>query len=131
MRDIKFRAWNTKGIIYSGETDIKFYIEAKTGKPKTLERFPDGQFDLMGVNWLIMQYTGLKDKNGVEIYEGDIIKHPDYYRNTPVIFDDWYSRFACQADEDDESIELNKYTIKAAVKVLGNIYENPELLKES
>ena len=62
MRDIKFRAWSKekKEMIYFGifDTDEGYHIQAQT----MLEELP------------LMQYTGLHDKNGKEIYEGDIVK---------------------------------------------------------
>ena len=77
------------------------------------------RFDVEKENLTIMQYTGLKDKNGKEIYEDDIARHPDHLRDHVITFNPlagWLSNFI-----DGTSHEY--------IEVIGNIYENPELLK--
>lgn len=70
----------------------------------------------------LMQSTGLKDKNGVEIYEGDIFRFGD--RNYVVIYN--LGSFGCF--EDDKYFPLGEIFYRNG-EVIGNIYENPELLE--
>jgi hypothetical protein len=75
----------------------------------------------------LMQCTGLKDKNGVGIYGGDIVKYDDAggETHTQVIeYDDEMGAFCC-----DRGAYVDYFTCMREIEVLGNIYENPELLK--
>jgi phage uncharacterized protein TIGR01671 len=76
------------------------------------------------------QYTGLKDKNDKEIYEGDIIKWVDWSghkRKTEVRYDEEWKRF-CVWLNGAETIGVNKH-LSNDIEVIGNIYDNPELTK--
>lgn len=83
---------------------------------------------------VLMQSTGLKDKNGVEIYEGDVVTISNIKGVFKVIFDEWHSSFyAVNPDYADRSKNPKKsFGLTRAsefFEVIGNIYENPKLLE--
>jgi uncharacterized phage protein (TIGR01671 family) len=114
MREIKFRAWHnkTKQMVGS-ETVFRWLFE----DPKNTKD--------------IMQYTGLKDKSGIEIYEGDIIKFNHFWNGfygTALV--KWSeSGFVDDRYNGDEVFYLNDLSDHKDCEVIGNIYENKELLK--
>ena len=113
MREIKFRVWDKiRKIMNSWE-----YIKNSCCLVEDLKDTKEFAF---------MQFTGLKDKNGKEICEGDIVK--DSQKDIFVIkFNQAYSAF--RLTDDEETYELNKYICSKSFEVIGNIYENPELLE--
>lgn len=121
----KFRAWYTP---FGGS--VKQFNKMKHGSAGSLlthaEMSPD--------DYKIMQSTGLKDKNGVEIFEGDIVK----VSNHP--FQKKEDSAGIEIDGDyligwsDHSLtwlagDLLLHQLKPYIEVIGNIYENPELLE--
>lgn len=118
MREIKFRAWNVLDKKMLNWGDI-FHLPAWEIFPGTPEQRP----------FNIMQYTGMEDKNGREIYEGDIIKYDDAggEAHTQVIrYDDEMGAFGC-----DRGALMDHFNCMWEIEVLGNIYENPEILKDT
>ena len=133
-RIIKFRAWNKE--------------EKKMLKPFTIWQVSDeiDEIDLFEEGHILMQFTGFKDKNGIEIYEGDIVRYKfmsgfdcgwengqDWDKNSDaieekigkVVFRDgeFYPREIARIVEDGYySYRLFDF------EVIGNAYENPELL---
>jgi len=75
---------------------------------------------------IFMQYTGLKDIKGKEIYEGDILSNEDDYLKFIVEFD--LGRFVAIDNKRHDIYDLKM--IASQCEVIGNIYENPELIKE-
>lgn len=119
MRKLKFRTWNDK------EMRTDFSVNS------------DGS-NTANDRWIIMQFTGLLDKNGIEIYEGDIIylNKDKNYKTTCVVtfgeYDDnegynWYKHlgFYLKINEDGKRSLVDNFN---EIEVIGNIYENPELL---
>ena len=110
MREIKFRAWNKrrKEMDYCG--DLYWFEE---------NYVRDNGDDY----WEIMQYTGLKDRYDVEIYEGDIIQNE--YGSKMVVK---YEEIQESDDMTAPGIGYQFHTYTEEMEVIGNVHENPELL---
>lgn len=116
MREIKFRAWDKEFKQFSDMAlnykiaDINYYTDYE---------------------W--MQYTGLTDRYGTEIYEGDILRGPKYYESeesTSPVYDQWKVTYKnCSFYLGYSPIEEDLDWIGNECEVVGNVYENPELLE--
>lgn len=122
MRPIKFRAWD--------KDEKKMIIPKKSDVWHPVIRMLDGKNFVdrkNSKNWELMQFTGLHDKNGKEIYEGDIVKSSMPYNDTTIDKID-----VVEWNDEVCSFELTKGVrtfFKGLIhEVIGNIWENPELL---
>ncbi len=153
-REIKFRAWDKdeekmREVLQIDFSNLEVHY---TDWYTFIDRGQLSGARKKGIDWndishvVLMQYTGLKDKNGVEIYEGDIIR---------ILYTDWASK----SDDDPRTLEqyMNDLAVLGSVvfrsprfvcdlkdntdcslipgthgfiEVIGNIYENKELLDE-
>lgn len=125
-RTIKFRVWNRR---------IKKWVH---GPGKEVNLFGEmillGGF-MMGVSidelndCIALQYTGLKDKNGVDVYEGDILKckgHDGWFDEEGYYYNKEIKYIISESGESEIS---GFFYISIDREVVGNIFENPELLK--
>ena len=127
MREIKFRAWDLKTKTMHTVENINFCGRETV----TVQYNPVKKICLDSV--ILMQYTGAKDKNGVEIYEGDIIRHQSGKYGTD--FEIKWSPILCgftamQIESGHPSPQLNQGTM-SSFAVVGNIYENTELVESN
>ena len=124
MREIKFRAWlkEHKTMVNVAEIDINHQLIYHYG-------FDDFEGNFENFNSIeLLQYTDLKDKNGKEIYEGDILFESFGERYYKVIFENGSFRAEAEGDFDEYSFDLIDIVAQGC-EIIGNIYENPELLK--
>jgi uncharacterized phage protein (TIGR01671 family) len=135
MREIKFRAWDTRPNMSSKRIDEAL---VKDGKLKKMVYFGLGRLDedliISSMSYLegdykLMQFTGLKDKNEKEIYEGDVVKYKHCGWDCPEEEFE-YMEVKWEKDLEDGFCGFEIPASWAVFKVIGNIYENPELLKE-
>ena len=118
-RKIKFRAWDKRHNSMEYINDLYWFEE-------------NGIHDFNNDNYIFMQNTGLKDKNGKEIYDSDIVKVT--WGSGKIVF---YEAKYCESlgyrylrdtknKEDDDIICIYDYS---QMDVIGNVFNNPELLK--
>ena len=121
MRDIKFRVWDNErnAMFNSKSVDIDFF-EGKIEITSDTIRYDEVYTDEIK-DFELMQYVGCKDKNNKEIYEGDIVKTKEYIGQ--IIYSK--GMFFIDAKGD---FYLPIYNVSEFMEVIGNIYENPELL---
>lgn len=126
MREIKFRAWDIdlKEMIY-GEDLIKMCIMISPANGNLINYKEPWVY--LKDKYILMQYTGLKDKNGKEVYEGDIFEinyfnldKEEVYTKGEVFFEK--GAFVCKGIKGIHFSNGN-------IEVIGNIYENKDLLE--
>lgn len=134
-REIKFRAWDKGRREFLSGGQILLSIE-KGRNPQNgfyLDIFDERYKDKYKDRFVLQQYTGLKDKNGKEIYEGDIVAFTDTYST-----DNGYAEMDCIGvvgweDEElcfyvTERLSAESWEVLQECVVIGNIFDNPELL---
>ena len=119
MRDIKFRAWNAHEnkmhtpFLWINESNLPAFVHVSTPTHE------------------LMQFTGLKDANGVDIYEGDIVKRTySVWPNKKTFSVVLVAELSCSTFDDDigGGQDYEENTLK--LEVIGNIHQNPELLEK-
>lgn len=133
MRELKFRVWNNRynefvrpdyGLIgFCYPLDGSISVLTTNGEPME--------------DCNLEQYTGLKDKNGKEIYEGDIVRtkscdQPNFYAGAIEMVQQMYliMNSAHYRDPELTHCEPLGHYCDTELEVIGNIHENPELVKE-
>ena len=127
MREIKFRAWlkhrkeivDVEGIYFMNKVVHYIYNDYKNNEQEIIADFFE--------NIELMEYTGLKDKNDKEIYEGDILSDGNDEKPYKIIFENGSFRAEFEGDFEEHSFDLID-VVAQGCEVVGNIYENPELL---
>jgi hypothetical protein len=135
MREIKFRVWDLKRKKMSEPFGLEEYAYDQDNE------YGSGEFSIYNPDTpqtlnTVMQFTGLKDKNGKEIYEGDVVYReilssddpalPGRYRESGSIECSW-GVYRVKLGEEWAILSVDVSAM--SLEVIGNIYENPELLK--
>ena len=150
QRTIKFRAWDKEyeKMTYFDEEDYEykpplvFRLDQVFKKDDNYDDYEDFEYNDITDKVEIMQYTGLHDENGKEIYEGDIIEFSydmfvgnfdTFVAKGKVVFEE--GAFYVEAFENERTTEGEAYLLYSinldTIEVIGNIYENKELLNET
>jgi uncharacterized phage protein (TIGR01671 family) len=125
-REIKFRMWNIhfKKMTYNPPlwSASRGGIDELNTALKRIEQTE---------KHILMQFTGLQDKNGKDIYEGDIVRYYNKYSKLfythQVMWDNKWAAFGLFEQGNEWCKEIDWVKI-SEIEVIGNIYENPELL---
>lgn len=144
MREMKFRFWDNEKKIYTCIDGVN-----EDGEPFNVVSGYTGGYADYKQNIIIEQFTGLHDSNGKEIYEGDVFKYtgdqnpeltPHYFKeykkhNWVIEWQDSHQGFVCYCKKsvvkvkNNENIRYESIDTGLSITIIGNINENPELLK--
>jgi uncharacterized phage protein (TIGR01671 family) len=135
MRELKFRVWDkVSGCMRDSVLAVYFFEGTEQSSADV-----DSEHGVLHFEdrYVLLQYIGLKDVNGKEIYEGDITSDGEEIIFGKIGYDgSWngltgfYFRERGRGSEEDEFIELDYYNDPTKIEIVGNIYENPELLEK-
>ena len=133
QRETNFKCWHKKQKRWLSPSE---YIITANGQ--VCEVIGREIFKNISKEVILVQSTGLKDKDGKKIYEGDIVSFGVF--NPPFVIDKlavvkWDENigfaFKClQNLSEDEILQIEKLLLRDAIKVVGNVFENPNLLKK-
>lgn len=134
MKNLKFRAWDNTAKKMSKVTAIDF-----STKPFRVFYKAYGNENYFNQDAILMQSTGLHDKNGVEIFEGDVLNCGHLFTGSPFEEEDEYEEekgvvkfINCGFNvefKDTNALFVDIMLTCEDIEVIGNIYESPELLK--
>ena len=115
MRKIRFREWDSKYKLMRGVNGLKDLFTIRS----------DGK---TSDDYVLMMFTGLHDKNGKEVFENDLVKRR--YNTFKVLWFDEGAGFIFQNVKDNDDCWCpNEYSVANEWVVIGNIYENPDMVK--
>jgi len=137
MREIKYRAWNKEwgmllpvdNIIFENGLAVEVRVTIKASDYNHQDEWQDYR---IGDEIILQQYTGLNDKNGKEIYEGDILKLTSIYFLFYDLFTVGFNKGSFTFKNKEEHYFKNYIGNRKEdliIEVIGNIYENKDLIK--
>jgi len=125
MRENRFRVWNknTKQMEYPTDNALRDYFLRSTG-----EVFENNDIELVESKHLIaLLSTNLKDKNGKEVYEGDMVRFSEYYIGDSLLPES-VEEIIYEINGFNDNLMIGYMDCPQWCEVIGNIYENPELI---
>jgi uncharacterized phage protein (TIGR01671 family) len=146
MRPIKFRAWDTEKNLmaydvqdeYDTIAGIRYWKDGvKTNEEPeevSFSSYLSGKYNLDGDlenKWIVMQFTGLLDKNGKEIYEGDIVQEDVRHITAEIVWREQSCSFVRhEIKPHGTKCNWELYPVDSNIyEVIGNIHENKDLLR--
>jgi len=131
MRDIKFRVWE----VSEKEMEYWTFKDLCSSMSQSMGESADGSDESFYEEFKVMQYTGLKDKNNKEIYEGDIVEVRYFIGGHAT--ETFIEAIKWTEQGWDFDPHLNGWPFQCAkdskdgdMKIIGNIYQNPELMEK-
>ena len=134
MREIKFRAWDKLNYRFLSMPLVGIDFENDCVNSYEIEQISDTEYKTVQnvcYSYELMQYTGLKDKNGVEIYEGDSVKFiPSGEYGLVTTFGN-SQNLGIEWENSRTAFFTPMFYLgcESELEIIGNIYENPELLE--